>query len=173
VLAPEGELNAGPAGVPAPGVEAVALLSVPAAMPGGVTTAGPIKPDGGPPKPPPTCDPPIPPRNAGGPKPLAAPSGPPNPNWPPGFWPSVSPVKAGTTTAEAKNEAKHNLAVDLNLFPFDTVPLLAKIASLQNAEYSLFYMATHAVNAPRAAAMPPRGTPAAAYLQTALTAHGC
>jgi len=27
------------------------------------------------------------------------------------------------TTAEAKNKAKHNLAVDLNLFPFDTVPL--------------------------------------------------
>jgi len=119
VLAPESELNAGPAGVPAPGVEAVALLSVPAAMPGGVTTAGPTKPDGGPPKLPPTGDPmppPVPPRNAGGPKPLAAPSGPPNPNWPPGFWPSVSPVKAGMTTAEAKNKAKHNLAVDLELW---------------------------------------------------------
>jgi hypothetical protein len=52
------------------------------------------------------------------------------------------------TTAEAKNEAKHNLAVDINLIPFDTVPLLAQIASLQNVEYSQFYRATRAVNAP-------------------------
>jgi hypothetical protein len=55
------------------------------------------------------------------------------------------------TTAEAKNEAKHNLAVDLNLIPFDTMPPLAQIASLQTSNI-VYFTATRAVNAPHAPA---------------------